>query len=81
MHEMLTIITDVCSVSLSVTWRRHMRCTPCAVCAGLFGAVFAKCHWRLVIIISYCYFFLLKRYYLVTFNVINYVLYATFAVI
>jgi len=57
MHEMLTILTDirgVClSVSLSVTWRRRMQCTPCAVCAGSFGAAFVKCLLRESLSVTY----------------------------
>jgi len=53
MHEMLTILTDVhgvcLSVSLSVTWLQSAA-APCAMCAGSFGAAFAKCLWPLVLI-------------------------------
>jgi len=38
MHEMLSIFTNVCGVSLSVmrrlNLRRRLQCTPHAVCAG-----------------------------------------------
>jgi len=58
MHEMLIIVTDVCSVCQSVclsrglNWQRWMQCTPRAMCVGSFGAVFAKCFWPLVHISS-----------------------------
>jgi len=48
-HEMQAILTDVCSVCLSVSlsvsvtqlkWRRHMQCTPRAMCMGSFDAAF-----------------------------------------
>jgi len=55
MHEMLTILTDVSGVCLlvclSVTRLKSAaaaQCTLRAVCAGSFGAVFAKCLWPLV---------------------------------
>jgi len=62
MHEMQTILTDVCSVCLSVClsrmhwmtparlycWWRCVQCMPRAVCAGSFGAAFTKCLWSLV---------------------------------
>jgi len=54
MHEMQTIVTDVCGVCLSVCLsrgsnrRRRVQCTLRAVCAGSFGAAFAKCLWLLV---------------------------------
>jgi len=46
--EYMTILTDVRGVCLSVCLlhglnrRRHVQCTPGAVCAGSFGAVFVK---------------------------------------
>jgi len=40
MHEMQTILTDVCGVCLSVT---GLKSAPArAVCAGSFGAAFVK---------------------------------------
>jgi len=57
MHEMQAIATDVCSVCLSVCLsrglnRRHVQCTPHAVCAGSFGAAFVECLWPPVLIYS-----------------------------
>jgi len=51
MHEMLTIVADVCSavcLSCGLNQRRRVQCTPCAVCTGSFSAAFAKCFWPLV---------------------------------
>jgi len=54
LHEMQTIVTDVRGVCLSaclsrgLNRRRRVQCTPRAVCAGSFGAAFAKCLWPLV---------------------------------
>jgi len=39
-HEMQTIVTDVCGVSLSVSHAVNL--TARAVCAGSFDAAFAK---------------------------------------
>jgi len=59
MHEMQTIVTDMCSVcliiSLFVCLLQMHRMTPHIVadlrrlhCVGLFGAAFAKWRWPLV---------------------------------
>jgi len=46
MHEILTIVTNVCCVCQSVCLsrglnrRRRMHCTPRAVCAGSYSAAF-----------------------------------------
>jgi len=59
MHEMQTIVTDVCGVCLSVCLsrglnrRRRVRCTPRAVCTGSFGAAFIKLLWPLVGVCGY----------------------------
>jgi len=49
-HEMLTIVTDVCGVCLScsLNWQWRMQCTPHVVYAVSFGAAFTKCLWSLV---------------------------------
>jgi len=57
MQQMLTILTDVCCVCLSVCLSRglnrlrRMQCTPHAMCAGSFGAAFAKCIWPGVVLV------------------------------
>jgi len=61
MHEMLTILTDVRAVSVSLpvclsrglNRQRRVQCTPRAVCAGSFGAAFARCLWPLVYILHH----------------------------
>jgi len=51
---MLTMLIDVRGVCQSVCLsrglnrRRRVQCTPRGVCAGSFGAVFAKCLWLLI---------------------------------
>jgi len=52
MHEMLPIVTDVRGVCLSrgLNRRRCLQCTPRAVYAGSFGAVFAKYLWPFVLL-------------------------------
>jgi len=44
MHEMQTIVTDVCGVCRSVT---RFKSAARAVCGGSFGAAFDKLLWRL----------------------------------
>jgi len=52
MHDMLTVLTDVRGVCLSVTRLKSAAAcavyVACYVCAGSFGATFAKCLWPLV---------------------------------
>jgi len=53
MHEMQTIVNDVRGVCLSVRLSVSLFVTPLnsaarAVCAGSFGAAFAKSLWPLV---------------------------------
>jgi len=55
MHEMLTVLTDVCGVkclSVRLSWGlcrwRRMQCMLHAVCMGSLGAAFAKCLWPFV---------------------------------
>jgi len=54
MHVMLTILTDVHSVCLLRGLNRQQRvlCTPCAVCAGSYGAASVKVLLPLIIIIT-----------------------------
>jgi len=55
MHEMLTVLTDVYSVTLSVTRLKSVVARALyAVCAGSFDAAFAKCLWPLVLLHYFC---------------------------
>jgi len=62
MHDMLTFLIDVCGVCLSVM-RQNVHCTPGAMCAGSFGALYAACHVRRVIRCSLCQITLITCFY------------------
>jgi len=51
MHEMQTVVTDVRGVCLSVT---RLNSAAHTVCAGSFGAAFAKLLWPLVCLYVIC---------------------------
>jgi len=53
MHEMQTIVTDVCNVCLSVYLSvMQLNSAVHAVCAGSLSAAFAKLLWPLVLPLS-----------------------------
>jgi len=54
MHEMQTIVSDVCSVCLSVCLSVSTRLISGFTARGSFGAAFAKSLWPLVLLCIEC---------------------------